>query len=992
MKAAPLFAAALLLLSTHTAAQPVTPFDVTIVAVQPSGAVIWEGDSLWLSVTVVDSTNTLRPDWAALARWRSFGGSPHNRGLIDTIGDTARFVGTRGNEQYGVAATVCVPPDTPGWCRSDTVAVQVLRAQLTGLSVQASGQTLAAGDTLRLTAAVYDNYHDSQREVTNRYGRLVQWQLVVDPDSGDHLGDDNLSSATGASTMFYAERAYNCYLAIATVADTNNVTLMFRDTARICVVPGPACCLWIEADTVITSAELREPNPVSLLTLGVNFNSATLVSVVRDLYGNFVRLGSSSATAWHSSNTSVVSVSSSSGVAHVGLVTRATVTSGTCTVTATEGTLQSDSVLVSVQSQAVIVSPIFVDGSGAPVGAVNISSDDSLALRLRVRLASGDVVDWAGAWSLSTSTLSYDGLDPPDYGSSWVFRPRGPGTGQICVSMDTLQHCIPVTVTRAPPRRMEMTLLTPDSLRVAGQPIQIEMRIYNLDGLVPGAYCFNDDSTGRAKYADPLRAPVAVRQPFPMVMSDGDSACVNEFFTGSCSLSQCFENGRDTIAVVLYYAPSNAQPHTLYGQLGSLAAYTNPFLVLPAQLDHLDLTTGQSTTVRVPDTVTLGEDDYQMFWAQGYDRYGNWRGVEHAVWTSTGALIPPPGNIAPNCYIIAAAYSSNAQGELIARSATDSTLIAQRHVVIEGSDPRIMQAVTQDRDANGYLDAIVITLNHPADLSAVDPSELAVGFDVWEWSHGSQEWTVAGVAGANGTMHDSVFTLTLQEIHSVQPQTAWLPLVNPSAVPGLASNPDPQTAFYQDGAGPVIWEAIEVVPESGLAEGSLVKAIFSEDVQGAGTALSWFTRPESLFVMYAFDSVGEFVPLPNKLTSIEQLSRLSDTTLNGATLAMIEFRMTNGEYVPVASAMGIRTEPRAVITDGADEPNLPSALNQPVRFTFVGSKTDPTLPPTNTTDNDTSSDCGSCGTGVEQAAFPLLILRLSTAIRRRRKRKIRGGP
>ncbi len=914
----------------------VPPGEVLITA-EPND-VIWEGDTVHLTAEVKDDKQTPRPDWAAATEWHVEGGDPANQGLTSPTGAATDFIGSVGSVDglnYTIWGKAC-NLDAPDKCKSDTVQIRVLRAKLTDLTIEPATAVVRSGESVSLSAKVFDNFRNQQRDVTGAYGSHISWEMVMDPDSGSGDGDDAITNSSGPTTTFNAERAYSCYLVTATVTDTNT-NEEFSATARICVTPGEPCCVWIEGDTVIAESELRDANPQDLVTLNSSTNSATVGAVVRDAGGNFVRLANATTTQWQSSDAGVASVAAAgANVAQVGVITRQTTTSGTCQGTATEPGLQSDDVTIQVV-QGEVDELFFVDYDGHPVSSVDIETDDSLGLKLRAVLTTGDTVDWSGTWTLTPGDLTYDGVDPPAPGGSWMYRPITPGTGELCATSGSAEHCIPVNIRRSPPSKVEMRLLTPDSLRIAGETLYVEVKITNGDGLVPGFYCFGPDTTPRARYADPA-GPIPPGQPLPEVFNDWDAGNVNRYFTdGTYYVDQCFEGGIDTVGFVLYYAPDDGTMHQLCVDLDDLRSNTQQFKLHPGPLDSMVYTFDEAGDSVVPDTITVEEEDeFTVIYAQGYDQWMNPRGPTPSLWEGDSTLVPPPG-IKAWVYIDASVANSQA-GNLVATAVEDQSVSTSTFVILPGIAPRIVAAATADTNGNGLLDAVVVTFSQPVDLSAPGAVDaLLAGISVEDDDY-DVEWSNAGLIGQNGTLTDSVFVLSLVETNPDTPQTGWTPRLTVSGVTGIG---DVVLGDISDGAAPVVWHVYKILSPGEDRSEDTYKVIFSEEVAKPGGAITPWDTPSDLFVVYTEQVVnGEttFVAVEdNILDGIGGLSAVSDTTLYGQTLGMVDFKMENGNQLYSHHYVNIKTEPEAIVVDQVTpEPNVPGDNNQKVRVVPLG--------------------------------------------------------
>lgn len=909
--------------------------------------VIWVGEQVTLEVTVLDDQDQVRPDWEAQTQWFVVGDGTAT-GLSATSGSQVTYTGLAPGT-YVIGGTACNPDNCAGTQKSDSITITVrepvpIRLEIAGNPPQ---DTIAAGVGYNLTAQVFTDRQPGGLHAPG-LDPFTQWSWeTVNADPGAA----SFQTPSGASNVFTATRAYDLYRIIGTFVDTGNASNVLRDTLLVYVKPGPAAQIVIEGDTVITDGELRDPSELDLVFMDSSTTEAYAVAVARDAYGNFVRLSNPDATAWNLVGAAIATVNPVATRAYYGHIQR--LADGTTRVEAVEAGLTPDSVDVEITSGTVLAVRFIDTTTGLPVTAIDITTDDDLPLQLQVILSTNPGVwqNGTGAWTLTATsgTLEYAGAEPPAAGGFWRYSPTTPGTGQLCALSGGTQGCVDVNVVPAPPSSAYMTLLTPDSLRIAGETLLVEVRIENLDGPVPGQYCFGPpNTTPQALYADQLRSPDPL-QPLPEVINDWGSAIVNaSFVTGASTITQCFNNGVDTVKFVLYYAPLDQTPHVLSGQFqsptGTLIASTQPFVLHPAALDHMDFTSDDKGQNVLSDTIRLGPEDFQIIFAMGYDRFGNVIGPTDSRWTRDNNLPPPTTATTDRLYIDATQISSDMQYNLTARSIVDTSKTTTALVIIQGPEPQVTRVLTLDTNSNGLLDAVQISTAGIVDLSAVDLATFQAGFDL---SYFGSRWTYTGLIGQNGTMQDSVFILSLAEAHSDQPQTGWVPTYTVNNVPGLANQLVPVDS--RDGAAPVIWRVVKIIDPNGDPTKDVYQVVFSEDAYSStGSDISLFTPPESLFVAYQLQIDGTdstYVPLDGIFLGVEGLTAVLDTTLPGTNdaVSMVEFRLDNGNTLYANHFLNIRTNPSVQVQDAAvPDPNQPTLDNQLVRVVPVG---DPVFEP-----------------------------------------------
>jgi len=296
------------------------------------------------------------------------------------------------------------------------------------------------------------------------------------------------------------------------------------------------------------------------------------------------------------------------------------------------------------------------------------------------------------------------------------------------------------------------------------------------------------------------------------------------------------------------------------------------------------------------------------------------------------------GNVRSNQVIGADRYTGHAEGTVAASAPGNPAISVSRYVVIEGPLPHIVDAVTADRNANGYLDAIVIELDKPVNLATVDSATLAQGFLIADGTNGT--WSVVRVEPRpGGTMFDSVFVLVLAEKVNGEPQTSWRPDVSYTPIAAGTGIGTAPAVEARDGAPPVIWSVIKIISETDDPMYDIIKVIYSEEVVSAqtGSAPALVDKsPDSLFVVYVKTETG-FVAVPGVLRGLTELDLVTDTSLTGQTLTMVEFRMTNGNELYANNYLGIRTDPECLITDRAlPQHNTPDPDNVPARVVPYG--------------------------------------------------------
>lgn len=933
---------------------------------------VWVGERVDLGVTVWDCDSVPRPSWAAAASWQIL--SPvSSSALLTDVGALVEF-DARDTGTFVVAVSACNPDNCEPTRASDTTVIFVegpvpMRVEL----YPSIADTMVAGSRLGLQVEVWEMAEPGARRRCYEYEPQVLWTWE---GAGLYAGSAEFAAPTGATNTFTATRAFCDYRVIASLVHPDDNTLALRDTLLVPVKPGSAAQLVIEADTVITPAELCEPNPLDLVLLDSTRSDRYAFAVARDAHGNFVRFADPASTVWSTVPAGIATAMGLPGQAHVGLIQP--ISDGSTVAIAQESSLLQDSVFVEVDCCPVPLRVRLVNlATGDSVAAVQLLAGDTIVLGLQW-MQDDTLGVWSegtGTWSLRSTTLSYDGAAPPSWGSSWVFRPTVcEQSDTLCVTAGASQVCVPVTTSIcSSPTLASLTLLTPDSLRIAGDTLQVEVRISNLDGPVPGTYCFGPDTTPQVRYTDPL-GPGANGQPAPVVVSGEGTATVNQFFsTGTSALTQCFTDGVDTVGLVLFFAPSTWEQHQLSAEFGSVTASTTPFLLRRGAAERLVLTIDDAGLIPAPDTLFLSDGDAMTLWATTTDSYGNASGPEDCRWSSSGGMPPAPQATASRMFVDAATFTGAAEGWVRAVS-LDSSFADSVYVEVAGPFPRVVSGTTRDVSGNGLLDLIEVAMSGVVDLSAVPAAELCAGFTV---EYYGDAWVVKGVVGRGGTMTDSVFELALVETPDGGPQSGMLPTLTVTGIDGIAAVVVPITS--QDGAGPVIWE-VSYLPSCLACENTQVTVTFSEEVVGTGLPLASMAPGQFLEALVATgDSVYE---VTNALLSdISSLASVSDTTLQDQRVTVVSFTMENGICMSQRNGLRLDTTSAMCVVDAAVPTSNRPAANNRIAAAIQEA------PCTNASSPGADTGCGNCGTGTEQALVPLFLFGGCAWRRRRRRRR-----
>ena len=748
--------------------------------------------------------------------------------------------------------------------------------------------TDVAGVSFPLVAKLFDHngvWLGSYESATSN--NLISWQFLNISDTS--IG--KLSTLSGYTTSFLSTKAHDSVTVIATFKQG---TVVYTDTIGVTIVPGPVSRLVIEAN----SDPNYSPNaakPVDSITINSNETYKYVYAVLRDAYGNWVSY--SQQTAWVSFDATVAQATNGIQLEGQGMVTRVAKV-GITQVSATNTQTQYASLHLA-DTIKVIISNIYYralrivvnDSTNITNLTMNTNQDTTLkvlGLRSDTALWEPVVTHWGMTQGLATTPM------PPSQSQQWSFSPDAPGTGWVRVYMDndsTKPDTVFVTFTPGPPTKTDITIITPPEQLIAGDTIRALVRIQNLDGLVPGTWCY-DGATG-AVYQDGL-GNGGGKRPSPVVIGDSGAVTLNQAPSTANKTDECFQNGIDTTKFVLYYAPYKSDTsHQIFVNLGGLAANTAPFTLLPGALDSLALE--DVNGVHQPDTITLHyPNGSRTVVAVGYDRFGNKIGPENSTWTTSNSLHPVQGGTGVSrIFYETSGVTKSENGWLMATAA--GGIKDSMYVLIAGPGATLVSAVTKDVNGNGLLDEIVLTYDRKVTLPA-DPAFLSSIYIV-DPLHGNTVFAVDSIGGGLGRT-DSVFTLYLKEVTGGKPQTAWTPHIT---VAGATGANDFVNFPTKDGAGPVIWTVTKTISNPENRKQDVVVVTFSEPITGpGGTPFSWATvKPSDVFTVYKLLPDGTYDTIPMALDSIMSFAEL----VNDSTL---KFTMANGVDITANDYMNIK--------------------------------------------------------------------------------------
>jgi hypothetical protein len=512
---------------------------------------------------------------------------------------------------------------------------------------------------------------------------------------------------------------------------------------------------------------------------------------------------------------------------------------------------------------------------------------------------------------------------------------------------------------------------------------------------VPGLYCYPATTGSSVIYQDSLGKG---DKPVPTVNTNGGSGTINQAPDRTSRVTECFNNGIDTISFTLYRAPYHniTDPdtmHELVVLLDSLSATTGPFTLLPGLLHNLQIIDGNGVHLTGIDTLNWPSGAITVY-TVGYDICGNKRGRTASNWYVTGNLHQPSQPIgARQIYYDASTATGDESGLLIGRALRSAALNDSTGdslgIVIKGPPFVLDSAVTRDANGNGYLDEIELYFSKP--VTFPDSFSLTNFIIKYPATVNSQVVNVPFMVESMSLMDSigSKIVLHLAEDSTTLPgsaQTAWKLYITLS---GLNGNSVPSFQC-SDGAGPVIWSVTKTIANVSDRKQDVVRVKFSEPIQGPNGSpfAPANTRPESVLNIFrrnadgTWDTVHTLSPAP-AANGIDSLYINSFRPVNDSTL---EFSMSNGrdlspnDYININASAKQIFDNRSRSGGGAGVPPVPDNKRSRVKCNGCD-MIDAAL------QTKTNRKCGSCGTGVGLAFIPPIGFKIASVVKKRKKKK-----
>lgn len=772
---------------------------------------------------------------------------------------------------------------------------------------------VVAGENIPFVAKILDHRDVwlANYELQPNLRDSIKWKVI------EMLGSDSsgiLSGTSGHKQSFIPVRArQSVYITASYRMDAGRI---YSDTVLLKIIPGKPKNLFIEGSPNWENSPYH-PNPVSVIRITENMTSSSGYAVLRDSLGNFVSF--STITTWGivDNDTAAVSVRNGNTNLGEGVIERKEREKMLKVFAVDNPTTFRDTVDVALLAYHYTALRIIV---GTDTNATSLTMNTNQDTILRAQGLRSDTAVWEYVlvrWDNSPNLK----IAPPAPGASdiWLFSPEDTGKGIIRISLDNDTFAKPDTIqvdfTIGPPTQIKMEIITPNDQLIAGEPIKIQVTIYNKDGKVPGEYCFDPSLGTGVKYTDPIGSG---GRPRPYILINDDTLFLSD------DGKQCFNNGVDTIITYLFNAPFGKDSlHQIQFSSGGLTGETPHFKLLPNKLASLDL--ARKNYEPLPDTLKLNyPDDQIIIYAVGYDKYGNRRGYESSNWTTDSTLHPVEGGTkTEGIYYNTNNVTDNEYGHIIAVPFDTSVknIRSDRFVVIRGPLAIFSSATTRDKNGNGYLDHIELHFTKPVALTDDMLEHIRISYGDFN------DFTIKRIVPISDSLSTD-WVLELVENETVDPQTNWKPDITIKNLEMFGI--DEITNFTcSDGAGPVIWSVVKQRSGGTLRDEDEVTITFSEPVWQAGARrLSETDTPSIVFYVWR-DVDGGYARIDSFLIGITSFTSIND--------AVVKFKTTNGRDLSTRNLVNIRTslDSTAFIVD-EEAGNFPVVNNRKVRVVVVG--------------------------------------------------------
>jgi fibro-slime domain-containing protein len=822
------------------------------------------------------------------------------------------------------------------------ITTNIINPKPNELRVSPDDTTMTAGDTIRIRGRI----RDQRNRVMINLLDSINWRIIPPARTADQIVDKQKIVVAGDSSSlikFTATQAFDTVRVEASLVDPSNSAKVLKDTAKVYIKAAPAAQVSIEreSNTAMTEIQLHtlfakttKYTGLTLITMDQSQTKRYAYALTRDRFGNFVDLARSAQWSDVPDDT-IFSVAPTAGALFEGYLQR--ISSGESNLRASQLPLTPDTVKVNIY-KGVVIDLRLITQKGDTITAIFMNTDQELPIKV-IGIWSdkpGVWVDITGAWSLPPDTLRSANPLPTGTAGNWTYSPINPGSGTLTVTSGSAKVSVPVLITPAPPSRMELEIRTPAAERVAGKPITVQVRIYNTDGLVPGAW--SDTNNFNDKLPNKVDS-------IPYVVVNGKRTNLGT------KIVETFNNGIDSVQVVLFYAPYNWADslHQIYANLKSttiLYAETEKFRLLPSTIWTLQLESQNG--VALPDAYTLYADptkgpDNLLMIAMGYDKFRNKMGPQSSKWSKDGTLHDIGTLVAQQIYYNTENVKFNEVGFIRAKAVSDTAIGDQIAIFIVGPDAVISNAITRDYNGNGYLDAIEVHFDKAVALPVefIPGNNITISYKSFETGIEPVPFTIRSISPTAGST-DSVFILYLNELYLMDdpisqknkdlPETDWTPTISINNIPGTQNIIKVTT----DGAGPVIWRVYLYPAAYGDHTNDKVTFKFSEEIsdQAGQSPLSLTAvKPAEIFKVWTYDANSKsYVLVNNILKGIDEFTWASKDSVE---FKMKNYNSTNELIITGNNYFSIDSAAASPIKD-VSASNYPNANNHQVRVIVRG--------------------------------------------------------
>ncbi len=769
------------------------------------------------------------------------------------------------------------------------------------VEIEVSNDSVHCGDTVSILGKI-------RRDSVDRadLAKTITWKaLTLSGNEIQTWWTNNNAMKKGDSLYFSPTEAYisatsnKPAFGVFELSYTDSIlNETIKDTATIYILPGKPHHLVIEATEEIHN--YLDDDSLGVAMLGKEINEYHVYGVVRDTFQNFVRLANET-SQWGQIDPNVVTTNAeSTAKPYHGIIVRKTGNDDTTFVFVKEPDIIPDTVEVQL-SNTCITDLRLMDSDGKEITSIIMSTDDERTYYVE-GLKNGVWSRATAKWELSDPLKSE--TPPPNENTFWKYSPTNAGTGTLKLSRqdascDKVEKIIPVTINLAQPT-VAIRLITPPNERIAGKTIIAEVIIQNSDGLIPGQYCFGDNGneTQKVTYQDTLKQPYSSKRPNPTITVDGNTTDLNQGLSESIKNNQCFNNGKDTVALKLYFVPFNKNDsmHVVTVNLGgNRRAQTDPFIVLPEKLDSIDITnTSFKSITGTEQFISNSEGKYYI--SVGYDKYDNYLGPNTSDWKTIGEIRPTSDSGTSRFYFAPGKVDNSQKGKIISFVQVGEKLVSDSiNVAVSGVPAGVEQAITRDINGNGLLDRIDIKFSKVIDIEENAISSFSVVYS-------RNQFTVQRIVPKENDK--SWYYLYIEEKGSESiGQTAWTPTIS---IENLFDVETITSKLTIDGAAPVVMEAEKQSVDAKDPSKDLLTITLSEKVLHSknNAKFSPANRPDSVFNVWVINSNNQF----ERVSLFDKIVGFESTTDNSFVI-----KMTNGIDITDKNYINIKDNDSLVI-------------------------------------------------------------------------------